>query len=400
MMRIAPGWIYRCLPAAGLLALGLGLGGSGCDKKTPAAEMVQTPAVGTPAVPPKEDKVVVTVNGTPIRESQVQKRLDLRYKPLLDRYRAQDPKLAAEREKEFRQQSIQQLITRQLVEDQAQAARIQVTDNETTAEMTQQLSSRRPPATIEEFQKYVQAQGGDFEAIKASVGDDLKLRRLVEVEAALTAVTEAEAKKYYDEHPQQFQTPEQVRASHILIKPAEPSTDPNQAKARAKAKAEELLRKVRAGADFATLAKENSECPSKVQGGDLGLFARGRMIQPFSDAAFALKVGEISDVVETRFGYHIIKVTEHHDPNQIPFEQAKTALLERLTQQQRQQATGKYLQALRQEAKIVYSAGYEPSVPPAARPKPVVSAPAPAPSPTAAPAPTPVPAPVETRRKQ
>ena len=119
--------------------------------------------------------------------------------------------------------------------------------------------------------------------------------------------------------------PEQVRASHILIstKPIDPNADPNQAKAQAKDKAEELLKKVKDGADFAALAKENSDCPSNAQGGDLGLFPRGQMVKPFEDAAFALKVGEISDLVETQFGYHIIKVTEHQDPNQITFREGQ-----------------------------------------------------------------------------
>ena len=156
--------------------------------------------------------------------------------------------------------------------------------------------------------------------------------------------TEADAKKYYDENVKEFQVPEQVRASHILIRPADPNTDPNQAKAQAKHKAEELLKKVKGGTDFATVAKESSEDPTtKDQGGDLRLFSRGLMYPTFENAAFGLKVGQVSDLVETPFGYHIIKVTEHHDPNQIAFEKAKTDIISGLTRQKKQEAAKKYV---------------------------------------------------------
>ncbi len=115
--------------------------------------------------------------------------------------------------------------------------------------------------------------------------------------------------------------PEQVRVSHILIKAAdldpdvaEPPNAQNEAKAAAVAKAEELLEQIRNGADFEALAREHSSCPSAAKGGDLGFFARGRMVSNFEKVAFDLKVGEVSDIVETIFGYHIIKVTGHRYP--------------------------------------------------------------------------------------
>lgn len=110
---------------------------------------------------------------------------------------------------------------------------------------------------------------------------------------------------------------EQVRVSHILIRAADFEPDvaetpnaQNEAKAAAVAKAEELLEQIRNGADFEALAREHSSCPSAAKGGDLGFFPRGRMVSNFEKVAFDLKVGEISDVVETIYGYHIIKVTD------------------------------------------------------------------------------------------
>jgi peptidyl-prolyl cis-trans isomerase C len=361
--------------------------GSGCQKKAPPASdtaaPAPAPASNTPAEAPKEDKVAVTVNGSPIMESQVQRYLDLEYKPLLAKYAAQAPQLAAQQEKVFRENITQNLITRQLLEEQAKQANIEVTPEELTAEMTTQLSNLNPPRTIEEYKKAVQEQGGDFEGIQRILTDRLKYHKLFESKfASTTKATEADAKKYYDENAKDFQVPEQVRASHILIRPTDPNTDPNQAKAQAKAKAEDLLKKVKGGADFATVAKESSDCPSKAQGGDLGLFTRDKMVKPFADAAFAMKVGEISDLVESPFGYHIIRVTEHHDPNQTTFEKAKTEIIGQLTEQKMQEAIDTYVKSLRQSAKIVSPSGPAVPAPQATEPKTVVPA-APAPQPTA-----------------
>ncbi|HPC93842.1 MAG TPA: peptidyl-prolyl cis-trans isomerase [Sedimentisphaerales bacterium] len=183
-------------------------------------------------------------------------------------------------------------------------------------------------------------------------------------------VNDADAQAYYEGHPKEFVKPEMVRASHILIAPDPNAADPNQAKAVAKAKAEALLTQVKSGADFAELAKANSSCPSKTQGGDLGTFGRGKMVKPFEDAAFALEPGEVSDVVETRFGYHIIKVTEHTDAQTVPLEEAKTGIIERLIAQKKNQAVQEYLQSLKDKATIVYAPGFEPPAP-----KPVPTAP-------------------------
>ncbi len=387
MKSTVAGFVRWFSLSVGLLAVGVMIGGSGCQKKAPPASdtaaPAPAPASGTPAEAPKEDKVAVTVNGTPIMESQVQRYLDLEYKPLLAKYAAQAPQLAAQQEKVFRENITQNLITRQLLEEQAKQANIEVTPEELTAEMTTQLSNLNPPRTIEEYKKAVQEQGGDFEGIQRILTDRLKYHKLFESKfASTTKATEADAKKYYDENAKDFQVPEQVRASHILIRPTDPNTDPNQAKAQAKAKAEDLLKKVKGGADFATVAKESSDCPSKAQGGDLGLFARDKMVKPFADAAFAMKVGEISGLVESPFGYHIIKVTEHHDPNQTTFEKAKTEIIGQLTEQKMQEAIDTYVKSLRQSAKIVSPSGPAAPAPQATEPKIAVPA-APAPQPTA-----------------
>src|SRR5207237_2817387 len=129
---------------------------------------------------------------------------------------------------------------------------------------------------------------------------------LAQAEVPESAITD-----YYELHKDdRFTEPEQVRARHILVKVASDAGEP--AKAAARKKAEDLLAKVRAGGDFAALARKNSDDPgSAAQGGDLGLFGRGTMTPAFESAAFALEAGKVSDVVETPFGFHVIKVEEH-----------------------------------------------------------------------------------------
>ena len=116
--------------------------------------------------------------------------------------------------------------------------------------------------------------------------------------ADAAAATDADAKDFYDKNPDKFKQPETVRASHILIRVDEGRTRPRKKEARAKI--DGVLKRAKAGEDFAALAKENSEDGSAAQGGDLGFFPRGQMVPAFDQAAFALKPGEISDVVDDR----------------------------------------------------------------------------------------------------
>jgi len=172
--------------------------------------------------------------------------------------------------------------------------------------------------------------------------------------AGKVEVTQEDAKKYYDENSQRFETPEQIRASHILIQPELTGADPNEAKAKARVKTEDLLKQLKEGADFAELAKANSSCPSAPKGGDLGFFPRGQAPAEFDNAAFALEVGQMTDVVETEYGFHIIKVTDHKDSGTTSFDEAKDDIIEQLTQQKQLEFAGAYIDSLKADAKIAY----------------------------------------------
>jgi len=136
-------------------------------------------------------------------------------------------------------------------------------------------------------------------------------------------VSDAELHRAYDADKEKFRNPERVQARHILIKGG---TTPEE-DAKARAKAEDLLKQLKGGADFAELAKKNSQDPgSGFKGGDLGWLVRGQTVKSFEDAAFSLKPHQISDPVKTQFGYHIIQVLEHQQPHLGSFEEVRAQL--------------------------------------------------------------------------
>jgi peptidyl-prolyl cis-trans isomerase D len=144
-------------------------------------------------------------------------------------------------------------------------------------------------------------------------------------------VSDADVQQYYDNHRSEYTQPEQVHARHILFKVA-PDASP-EAKAKVRQKAEEVLAKVKAGEDFAALARQYSEDASAAQGGDLGQFGRGKMVKPFEDAAFALAPGETSGLVESPFGLHIIKVEAKEDERQQTLDEVRSQIVAAVKQE-------------------------------------------------------------------
>ncbi|HCE44238.1 MAG TPA: hypothetical protein DET40_11880 [Lentisphaeria bacterium] len=206
------------------------------------------------------------------------------------------------------------------------------------------VTAQIPP---EQLNETLSKQGMTPAMIKEKIGIGLAIQKWIDEKmAADIKVSDADAEKYYRENQERFKKPEGVHAFHILVKPDEIEAEAaakmspeektkaeSDAKAAAKKKIEDVLAKLKQGEDFAKLAAENSACPSKEKGGDLGTFEKGKMTEEFEKAAFALKPGELSGVVETEYGYHIIKVTEIIKPDYIPFDEVKGFLLEGMKNQ-------------------------------------------------------------------
>ncbi|MDH4321480.1 MAG: SurA N-terminal domain-containing protein [Desulfobulbaceae bacterium] len=144
--------------------------------------------------------------------------------------------------------------------------------------------------------------------------------------------TEAEVSGYFAQHRAEFASPEERRARHILL--LTPADADEQTKKATRAKLTEILTQARNGADFADLAKKHSQDGSAANGGDLGFFGRGRMVPPFEQAAFALKEGQISDIVESQFGFHIIKLEKINPAHQRELAEVKDAIIAKLAADQ------------------------------------------------------------------
>jgi peptidyl-prolyl cis-trans isomerase C len=188
-------------------------------------------------------------------------------------------------------------------------------------------------------------------AIKNQIARGLAIEQLIGTYVTKNAtVSDEEIKAFYESHPNLFKQPEQVRASHILIKVDPQANEVKRAEAQKKIK--EIQQKLQKGEDFATLATALSEGPSKAKGGDLGYFSRGRMVKSFEEAAFALRPNEVSDIVETKFGYHLIKVIEKRPETTTAFEDAKDKLGQYLKQQKVQKEVSIYVDKLKEKAKV------------------------------------------------
>jgi len=164
------------------------------------------------------------------------------------------------------------------------------------------------------------------------------------------AVSDKEARAYYDSYLDIFKQPEQVRASHIMIK-VDPLADESQ-KTEARERLKMIQERLQRGEDFVVLARKFSQASSGARGGDVGYFTRGQMVKPFEDIAFALKPGEVSGIVKTRFGYHIIKVTDRKPASTTPYQDIKDTIKEYLRQDKVNKETKPFIEKLKGKAKV------------------------------------------------
>ncbi len=225
------------------------------------------------------------------------------------------------------------------------------------------MTEKIPP---EQLTATLAKQGMTPELIKARISVGLAIQKWVDEKIASTIkISDEDVEKFYNDNKDKFKKPETVKASHILIRPepideekAKAMSDEDKKKAndeqkqKALKKAQDLLASLKNGEDFAKLAKENSTCPSKENGGDLGTFERGKMVPEFEKAAFAMKVGDMSDVVETKFGYHIIKLTEKNEAETVSLKDVKDYITENLKKQKVSEAVQATIEAEKKNKKV------------------------------------------------
>ncbi len=168
--------------------------------------------------------------------------------------------------------------------------------------------------------------GATFDEYVADVKETLLVQAILNrITNEVDSLPEDSLRTYYTEHQEEYTSPGKVHARHILIKTEESDNQTTRDKKRKQA--ENLLKRLKSGAEFGTLAKEHSDCPSKNNGGDLGFFSKGEMAPQFEQAAFALNPGQTSNVVETSFGYHIIRIDEKAEAGVMPFDSVKMSII-------------------------------------------------------------------------
>ncbi len=301
-------------------------------------------SIDIPALP----DVVAKVDDIEITGADLAKLID----PMLKRYAASgagDPRALAEATKHLRQEALDHLVLQRLLQREAAAKGVAVTDADLDAFFKDKLP---PNVTLEQV---AEQQGITVADIREQVSVGLTIEKYLEaVVADLPAATDDEAKAEYDkiaaENPNAFKKPETVQASHILVKVEKGADDAT--KAAARQKIDELRQKIVDGADFAEVAKENSDCPSGRRGGDLGSFGRGQMVKPFEEAAFALGTNEVSEVVETQFGFHVIKVTGKTPAGKTPLEEVRDQIAEHLSGEDKGKKVTELINELKSKAKV------------------------------------------------
>lgn len=320
---------------------------------TAQSEPAQQSAEAVQPAAPGEDAVVVTVNGRKILESEVsaevEKRVQARLKMIPAGMEVPPERIQMLRD-QVRRQVTEMLVDLALIDAALQEKNITVTPEQADAKMKE--FAEENGLTVENMLEQFARSGMTEEDIRGQFLIQAKLDALLAAEMGNLQITETEAKTYYDEHPQEFERPEMVTASHILLR-TEGKTE--EEKAEIRKKMEGILERARAGEDFSALAKEYSEDPgSKDRGGEY-TFPRGQMVKSFEDAAFSLENGQISDIIETPYGYHIIKRTDHKDAGTQSFDEVKTDLIERLSNQKQREAWQTLRARLREKAVIEWS---------------------------------------------
>ena len=306
---------------------------------TPGTTAASAPAKPVPAQLPN---VIAKVNGEAITKADFEQAVQQAEQ------QAGSPVPADRRDAVYRD-ILDQMIGFRLLQQEAKSRKVPVPDSDVEAQITQ-MKQQFP--NEDAFKTALISQGMSLEQLRGKARDQMALNKLLETEVGPKAAVKPEAvDAFYKENPDKFQQPEQVHASHIQIRAAKDADAATKAKARAKA--EQILEQAKSGKDFATLAKQNSEDPgSAANGGDLGFFAPGQMVPQFNDVAFKLKPGAISDVVETDFGYHIIKVLERQPARTVPLDEARERIQQYLETQNREKGTEDFVKALRSKGKV------------------------------------------------
>ena len=243
----------------------------------------------------------------------------------------------------FKKNILKQIINYELLFQQAEKEKVKISQDDINLEIDKIKDNFSSP---EEFNEVLKANKLTLTQLKDDIKRQLMIQYILEEARNKINITDDELLEYYNENQESFFESEKIYARHILVETEE--------------EAKSIIDQLKEGIiDFAELAREKSICPSAENGGDLGFFARGQMVKEFEEAAFSLKPGEISEIVKTEFGYHIIKCEEKKEAYNPTFEEVKDQINNTLRYQRENEETLALLSKLKEEANIVINYDFE-----------------------------------------
>lgn len=305
---------------------------------TPAAAAAPAPAKPVPAVLPE---VIADCNGDKIAKAEFENAV----RAVEQRAGGSVP---PEKRDELYRGVLNDLVAYRLLKQEVASRQMSVSD----AEIDQRIGAFKQQMGSEaNFRAALQAQQITEAKLREDARTDLLVNKLLEQEVnQKILVKPSDISTFYEKNPERFQQSESVRAAHILVLVPQGADDKTRAAARARA--ETALKAAKAGQDFAQLARRYSNDASAQRGGDLGFIPKGQMVPAFEAAAFALQPGQVSDLVETQFGYHVIKALEKRPARQVPFVEAAAQIEQFLEQQQRQEKGKALVEQLKSKGKV------------------------------------------------
>jgi peptidyl-prolyl cis-trans isomerase SurA len=307
------------------------------------------------------EQIVARVNNQIITQTEYQRSKE----QLKQEAQQQDPtnadKIVAERDRDV----LRDLIDQQLLLDKGKE--LGITADTEVIKRLDDMRKEMHLESMEDLEKAAQGQGISFEDFKQNMKNQIITQQVISKEVGSRMnVSKEELQQFYDQHKSQMEQPEQIRLSELLVSTEKiekkdkdaPPLDEAQQLAAAQAKANDLLAQIRKGAAFDEIAKKNSDGPTAAQGGDLGLFKRGTLAKELEDKTFAMKPAEVSEVIRTKQGFVILKVTEHQQAGVPPLSEIEPKVQDAIYMQKLQPALRAYLLKLREEAYVVPSPGY------------------------------------------
>lgn len=291
-------------------------------------------------------KVVAVVNGVKLSDADLSQELNI----LIPMNQSFHGKMSDEKLKKMRSDAMKNLIDSELRAQDATSKGIKISQDKINEEMDNLIKRFKSKEALEGAYK---SSGFTEKTFKRIMVRRLLAEKMlaVEVDDKVT-ITSADLKKHYEQNVSKYNKPEEFRASHILIK-VDPSSNSEQRLAK-RANADDILKRIKGGENFEEIAINESDDSSKIKGGDLGYFHAGQAVPEFDEALSKLKSGELSPVVESLYGYHIIKLTEKRPSRQIPFDEIQERIRADLTATMKKQLLEKWMDGLYKKAKISY----------------------------------------------